>query len=386
MMRFKTGLLTALALGGWLMSGSRSHADEPVVLSLDAPPVTKNTADAAHPVKASCGALSGGCAFVPNMIGDGLGVPLTGFPPAGPGLLLYPAHIAKIADNHNVLPQDRVALSYGFYDNFPAVVGAPGSNRDVDLHEFKWLLEKTFLGGRMSAEIIVPFASTLDAHQPWSQAGYGVRASEFGNLAFGIKGLLIERPNFALSTGLLVEAPTARALVVQAPGLPEGRVSNDAWFFTPYVGARWTRGENFFTHAFVSYRMASADNRQVSDGVAIGSDYDVQDLLMVDGGAGYWIYRNPSCRGLRGIAPTVELHYATTTTDSREAFNHFTINRVDSLNLTAGATALIGERGTIAVGVNIPLRDHNFAGFGPTDRAFDWALMVQANFFFGGRR
>lgn len=375
----------------WAVCGSlfaaRAPADEPGTLNLESPQVITSGAAPAknHPVADACTAP--GCRmFVPNMLGDALGVPLTGFPPVGPGVILYPAHIAKIAENHNVLPQDRVALSYGYVNNFPAVAGADGFNRDVDLHQFNFLFEKTFLGGRASAEVIVPFASTLNAAQPWSQVGYGERATEFGNLAFGVKGLLVDRPNFALSTGLLVEAPTARDLTVQGGPLGQGQVSNDAWHFTPYMGARWTRGEHLFTHAFVSYRRPTADNRQSFNGVLVGADYDVQDLLMVDGGVGYWLYRNPTCRGVRGIAPTVELHYATTTTDARDAFNAFTINRVDSLNLTAGATALIGERGTLGVGVSIPLRDNNLAGYGATDRVFDWALTVQVNLFFGGGR
>ena len=390
MMRIKAALTAAVAVCGFAGSASLSRADEPVASeTLLVAPQIKADAPAAKPAAAPQSCSVGTCCnplFVPNMIGDGLGIPVTAFPPAPPGLLLYPSFFARVGENHNVLPQDRASLSYGYYDSFRAVVGSGGSDRDVDLHDFKFTFEKTFACGRASAEVILPFAYTLDSDQEWSQAGYCARAVEFGNVAFGLKALLWERESAAISAGLLVEAPTANDVVFTSALAGQGRLSNDAWYFTPYLGARMTRGDNFFAHAFASYRMPTADNRQFFNGVGVdGQDYDVQDLLMLDGGVGYWL-RRQDCGRVRGIAPTIELHYATTTTDSREAFNGFTINRVDSLNLTAGVTALVGERGTVALGVNIPLNDNDSPGFGPTDRAVDWSLGVQVNLFFGGRR
>jgi hypothetical protein len=50
--------------------------------------------------------------------------------------------------------------------------------------------------------------------------------------------------------------------------------------------------------------------------------------------------------------------------------------RVDILDLTVGATVLLGDRTTIASGFAFPLRNGD-------DRTFNWEYQLQVNYYFG---
>ncbi len=103
---------------------------------------------------------------------------------------------------------------------------------------------------------------------------------------------------------------------------------------------------------------------------------------MVDAGVGYWLFRNdPRSRIVTGLAPTIELHYTTFTEDQHPAlFSHVYFNRIDMLNLTAGATAELRHGGTVAVAMALPLRENTYPGGTlKTDRSMDWELIVQYN-------
>jgi hypothetical protein len=52
-------------------------------------------------------------------------------------------------------------------------------------------------------------------------------------------------------------------------------------------------------------------------------------------------------------------------------------NRVDILDITFGATFLISNRATVAMGWAFPLR-------GGDDKVFNWEYQLQLNYYFGG--
>ncbi len=248
---------------------------------------------------------------------------------------------------------------------------------NATLDEFELLLEKTLFAETVSVELIVPFAATVSSTQDWAAAPGSVdQTGEFGNLALNLKFLLWKRANVAFSGGLLVEAPTSDDLTVVTPALTQ-TLHTDAWYLTPYLATLITPTERLYFQAFFSYRVPTRDNDLTTDGAFDGTLRD-QELLMLDGGLGYWLYRNADACWLTGLVPTVELHYTTTTTDG-EGTSGILNPRADYLNLTAGATAMLGERSTLALACVLPLRTGNNPLIGNTDRLFDWQLAAQFN-------
>jgi len=291
------------------------------------------------------------------------------------GLTFLHQSMVRVADNHSPLPTDRVGLSYHMYYNAPA--SGDLTPRDTTLNEFELLLEKQLFKGTMSAELIVPFADTISSTQNWDPLSTTVaQGGEFGNLALNLKFLLWQREHVAISGGLLTEAPTSDDLVVVIPAMTE-TLHTDTWYLTPYLATVITPTDRLYFQAFASYRATTRSNDLVINGVTADQLRD-QDLLMADGGVGYWLYRDANARWLTGLVPTVELHYMTTTTDGEGASGLLNA-RADYLNLTAGATALVRDHSTLGVACVVPLRTGANPLVGNTDRLFDWQLAVQFN-------
>ena len=59
-----------------------------------------------------------------------------------------------------------------------------------------------------------------------------------------------------------------------------------------------------------------------------------------------------------------------------QIFTNAETGRDDSLTASFGTIMRFGERTTFSFGVNVPL----------TDRLYDWNMIAQLNFQFGGRR
>ncbi len=324
--------------------------------------------------KGGCYSACGCVGSIPNMIGDSIGVPLV--QSAGAGLLGLARHFTKVAENNNVLPQTRISFSYNMYDNVPKTWSVPGNVTSVsDVSEFKLFAEKKLGCGDWSVNIVLPFYHTVKFNQS-TAAVPGVEGGEFGNLAFGFKRVLRRRANYAVSGGLSVEAPTSEDTMGFGGA---GRIANDQWFFTPYLAMQYTPNDHWFAQGFASYRMRTGDN--LLDG---GPTVFIQsDRLMLDAAIGYWLFRDDCSRKfVSGLAPTIELHYMTLTESQSDPllFTSTYFDRVDTLNLTAGATAELAKGGTLALAAAVPLRTNTFPGGNlPTDRSMDWELVVQYN-------
>jgi hypothetical protein len=110
-----------------------------------------------------------------------------------------------------------------------------------------------------------------------------------------------------------------------------------------------------------------------------------QDLMRVDVGTGYWLYRNHEANWITGVAPLVEVHYTTAlnnadlipfkpTTDSRTSIGN-QANRVDITDLTLGVATEISNRSLLSIGGVIPLSSGD-------NKLFDYEITVQLNWRF----
>jgi hypothetical protein len=314
--------------------------------------------------------------FMPMMIGAASPAPLriAQTAPEGDFAFLHRG-MERIADNNSPLPQDRVAFSYNLLGNAPKVAGDNPST--IDISQFDLLMEKTLLCGAMSVGVNVPFSHTVSSHQVWIADTSVDEDTELGNVSMTLKGLLWNRPCLKISGGVLIETPTSDDLNLDV-GF-RNTLKQNTWYFSPFLAALATPTDRLFYHGFISYRDSTGPNDQVAEGTFIGTLRD-PDLLMVDGGFGYWLYENQCCHGITAVVPTVELHYITTTTDM-DGWSGDLAGRVDYLYLTAGVTTRIGQRNTLALGCAAPLREGDNPVLGRSDRLYDWQLVVQWNYF-----
>lgn len=348
----------------------------------------------------------------------------------------------KISESVSPMPRDRVFFTYnGFRDAYqsqglaggvrprgnpgaqsiggPSSLGFPAGGaglgtRSFDVNRFTFGLEKTFFNGSVSAEVRVPFSSTLGSNLLVTNNNIpGEEHLEFDNISTTFKALLYQTRSLAVSGGLLVNLPTADDVVI-TQFLPDALdlrmrmprvlghnlvVENDAVHLSPFLGYLLTPTNRLFIQGFAQFDIPVNGNRTVFtpvvDGVALPSQVrslDDQALLQLDLSAGYWVYRNPWAEWLRGVASIIEVHYTTTLEDadmqrfdltpnntSYSAIFGNSANRVDVVNLTLGAAMQLRDRTMISTGFVFPLnkgqRDQNFQ--------FDWEFQFQLNYHFG---
>jgi hypothetical protein len=268
---------------------------------------------------------------------------------------------------------------------------------------------------------------------------FGKDDTEFGNMFVLLKGLLCQTRHYALSAGLGIGIPTApdnRVRVVDFSGdvnlrvadlvrARDFRINNDTWSLSPFLAALVAPSERFFAQGFVQFEFplnsstinySSVTNLPgiagAADNVAAAAanfpayklpphferaNIDEQTLMHLDFGVGYWLVKNSDAKLITGVVPTAEIHY-TTTLDNAQLVTltgdplfvgGFNLeprpvvgnqrNRLDILDVTLGATLVLGDRATIAPGVAFPVK-------GVDNRTFDWEFLLQFNYYFGGPR
>jgi hypothetical protein len=285
----------------------------------------------------------------------------------------------KIAENNSPLPRDRVFHNFSYFDNVPL------TESGVNVNRFIPGFEKTFFGGIVSVEMRFPFAATLDSE---IVAG-GVTDDnnvEFGNIGIPLKVLLYQNPNVAFSTGLQISLPTADDTVVQlADGTELVRIENEAVHLMPFIGLLLTPNDRLFMQGFVQIDADTAGSpvsvTNFSGGLISAGRLDDVTFLFVDVGAGYWLHRSRSSRGLTGLAPTLEVHYNTSLGDapSLDSGPLRVVSPggdVNMVNLVLGTMFEWNQNTTLTVGYATPLTD----GF---DQEFDGELRVIFNHRFG---
>ena len=346
----------------------------------------------------------------------------------------------NIAENNSPLPRDRVYFRYNHFDQetlTDVFTDTPrGAASAVDLDRYTFGFEKTFFDGRFSTELRVPvnrqFVNTIDLQDTQGRTNLPLesRNTVFGNLGLTLKLLLLREEKLKLSTGVGVNIPTERSVKINVrvrndqfvlndpePAFPNGRtapviagvsgvVKNETVNLSPFLAALYTPTDRLFAQGFIQVDVpVNKSNANVSgftfiDVPGIGpisndipfeSGFLKQQVLMrLDLGGGYFVYKNPNARWITGFAPTMEAHYSFTVSDAStltlplEFFPGSSAdlvvgnlsNRVDVFNLTFGATALLGNRGTFALGYVVPLSTGD-------NKPFEYEISAQLNWYFG---
>ena len=310
------------------------------------------------------GAADASFASNPAIIGDFFGGGLQ-FIGATPDPFTAPLvggdRIFKIVENMSAFPTDRVFFNYHAFTN--AVTSA--NNQELDLYRYVLGIEKTVLDGNVSFEIRVPFATGLNANQDISPVANpdSNQGTEFGNIAFAIKALLIRRRNMSISAGMGLSTPTGQdSKLLQGTSL-FATFKNEAFFFQPFMAMLYEPNQRTWVQFVSQASIAANGNSFILNGGESGVVQD-QSLLFLTTSVGSWIYRtNDSAQLIRGVAPILELHYSTTMQDTDEFTSNQgkrvrnLSNRMDVLNMTGGIRTQLGSQSFLTISASVPLRD-----------------------------
>jgi hypothetical protein len=261
----------------------------------------------------------------------------------------------KIAENERPVPEDRIFLTYNYFQNVPGALPAPstpvasvvGGNPvitqfvipPINTYVQRQVIgfEATFLDGAASIGMRAPFLQQYGGGLP--------EESDLGDISFVLKFLAYIDGADAVSGGLVLTAPTGPPIETVAGNIHPYRVQ-------PWVGGVATAGD-FFAMGFLSAAIPT-DSRDVT-------------ILFTDVQAGYLIYQNPFGGLVTWIAPMAEIHLTT-------PLNHRSGNGPlyvpDLVVLTQGLQVGLGMATSVAVGVAVPVT-------GP--QPFDWEVMLQVN-------
>ncbi len=316
------------------------------------------------------GQVFAGAAFVPGA------TPYADIPLAGG------SRRVKIAENNRLMPTDRLYFQYNHFHNAFQEFDPVSGDGVGSLDQYTLGIEKTFLEGRWSCEVRMPFTGAHRADTLGTQnvPGLGLSTSHYGNLAVIVKGRLWAGRYWALGGGLGVDIP----LGSDAHGFIDGTpfaIDNEAVHLLPFGAAAIRPTDRLFGQAFLQVDVPLNSNRVVLDSTPIG-EWTEQTLLYVDAALGYWLYQNLCAKWLTGLAGLIEVHYTTTLQDA-DVFSRTVAgrtlgvgnvwNRLDVVNLTLGLHAEFGPRCTLGVGGVVPLDDR-------PDRAFDAEVQVFLNY------
>ncbi|HYV36549.1 MAG TPA: hypothetical protein VE988_12630 [Gemmataceae bacterium] len=288
--------------------------------------------------------------FTPYMLGDFIG-PI--------GSLFCDI---KVSEGNSPRPVDRFFFDANYYNNiFADRWKDPAETlKHVDYLRYVFGFEKTFLDGRASVTLRIPFF-TIDARA--SDYGLSVGEKDFtstdlGNISAIFKMVLMEDK----STGSLLSAGATITVPTEATRLMDPGQATLA-YVAPFVGYILERG-NFFLQGFTSMTLPVARPESI--------------LLFNDIGVGYFAYRNDSGWGMvRSIAPTFEVHVLTPLRqadpqqDEFGTFDKFIIH--NNVDLTLGATIEFANRSTLGIGFCTPVT-------GP--QPFDFEAIAQFNLRF----
>jgi hypothetical protein len=180
-------------------------------------------------------------------------------------------------------------------------------------------------------------------------------------MTFFLKGVLWEdrATGSLVSNGFAVTTPNGPSSFAGAPyavGIRDVQLQD-------FIGYIWRR-EKFFLHGFETIDVPTSSS-------------DVT-LLYSDVGVGYFLYENQSPDAfLTYLAPTFETH-VNTPLNHRGAYRfNDPLGTPDVVSLTFGLNMLLGQRSLFSVGFVEPVT-------GP--RPFNYEVLLQFNYFFGGSR
>lgn len=376
----------------------------------------------------------------PQMIGDFGGGSLMKTIGGGSysNLLTVPIPLAggsrriKIAENNQVMPEDRIYGTFNYFHNAYKAIGSGGVDYSypitvVDsesLAQYTFGFEKKFCawGTPFSIDVRMPFTGGVSQDVVNSGPVRDTRAvlgtGSMGNLSTAFKIYLLEVKQTSISGGLGMSLPTgslaSAATFLTVPDSMNNPqhlanlidVDNSAVHLMPFLGAYRQIGNSSWLQAFTQIDVATGGNKgrqlQFADNDLNGSyetllradDFvlNEQNLLYADISLGKWWYRNvcqcsrPECtcrkRGLTGVASILELHYTGSLNDADAYLSEGNANQFDVLNLTTGLTFEFNEQLRINLAGVFPLRDRGLDANGRhEDRFFDSEFSLQVNYF-----
>jgi hypothetical protein len=368
--------------------------------------------------------------------------PVVGF--NGANVLTFPIPLAggsrriKIAENNQVMPEDRIYGTFNYFHNSNQAIGTGPFYDDpvtvVDsesLAQYTVGMEKTFCawGTPFSIDVRMPFTGGVSQSVVNSDPSFLAQDSaadldtgSMGNLSTALKVYLLEVKQTSISGGLGMSLPTGSdahaTTFLNVPnddpanlGQPVATynyldVDNSAVHLMPFLGAYRQMGNSCWLQAFTQIDVPTGGNGvQRKSGVDRNRDgileevvFDQfrikeQTLLYADVSFGKWWYRNvcecgnPMCRcqrrGLTGVASVLELHYTGSLNDADPFLSDGAANQFDVLNLTTGLTVELNEQLRINLAGVFPLGERGLDANGRReDRFFDSELALQVNYFF----
>lgn len=246
----------------------------------------------------------------------------------------------KIADNESPRPQDRIFITYNYFDNVNHSINPPGVP-NFNVHYETIGFEKTLLDGDASFGLRVPFVQ-------FDGSG-GVSASDFGDMSFIFKYALVNdrQSGNVLSGGLVLTVPTGPDV-----HLADG-TKLDSWIIQPWGGYVYNM-EDLYFQGFFSLPVPT-DSRDVT-------------LMFIDNAVGYWMYRDNGGSGLTGIVPTLETHVNIPL--NHRGADAFPVGFSDQVVMTGGVH-FIANRAVFSLGVSVPFtgpQPYDIEGFAQ----FNW--------------
>jgi hypothetical protein len=245
---------------------------------------------------------------VPNLPG-GQGIAIGAAIPAA-----YSA--VKVAENESPLPQDRVFVTYNYYNNVNSI---------VDFHRETIGFEKSFFDGTSSLGIRLPFFQVDDEGPN--------RQSKIDDVSVILKYALIRDRDAGnvLSAGVSITMPSGAAYRTTTGD--ELAIT----FVQPFVG--YVRNqENWYVHGFMS--------------LVVPTDEVAPKILFNDLGLGYWVYRGNGQGIVTGVVPTFEVH-ANTPLSHRGSSDPE--RRRVSVDLTAGSHVVFNHASSLGLAVGTPV-------------------------------
>ena len=307
----------------------------------------------------------------------------------------------RIADNNKAVTLDRVYVLHNHFHGardtrfqtaaqfgpFPL----PESQRSSSIDRLTFGLEKTFADDDWSVELRMPFVNGFrETSDPFGN--FSMESGSIGNLAVILKNQVYRNDDVAIAAGIGTSLPTGSDVEVEYPFLQTRMtIENRSVHLQPFLGLLTSPTDRWFVHAFAQLDLVANGNpvHVNSPMFNVSEKLTEQNLLMLDLATGYWMFRHtaalddgrhadvlprPRATRLTGIAPIMELHYASTLQDADSFITPGGLignatNRMDVLHLTLGLHAEFGLDTMIRIGTALPIR-------GRTDRLFDSELIL----------
>lgn len=231
----------------------------------------------------------------------------------------------KIAENESPRPDDRVFLTYNYFNDVWGSLNRGSGVGTLDLHREVFGFEKTLLGTDASIGMRLPVLQL---------AGDGsFNQDDFGDITIIMKYALINdrQTGNVLSGGLAVTAPTGPDFVAS-----DGETIHSV-LLQPWAGYILNVGD-LYLHGFWS--------------LVIPTDSHDATIMFNDIGLGYWLYRTNANATLGGIVPTIEAHV---TTPFDNCSRHDVIYVPEIVVLTGGVHFVFLGTSTFTLGAAAPI-------------------------------